>query len=279
MNNIDAIRITQAVEAAFLKANIDVKSVGTYLKSIENQETSSIGKEIIHQIIENADISLENAMPACQDTGMAVVFVEIGQDVHVENGNLTEAINQGVRNAYKKGYFRKSVVDPLSRINTKDNTPAIIHYDIVPGETIKITALPKGFGSENMSDIAMLTPAAGKQGVLDFILKTVKEKGANACPPLVVGVGIGGTFEKCAILSKKSLMRNLNQSSPDPELAEMEEFLLTEINKLGIGPMGLGGKISALAVFIEKFPTHIAGLPVAVNMMCHSLRHETVVVK
>ncbi len=277
MKEIQVEAVTRAVKTAFLEANVDVIEIMEILKEVKNKENSPIAKGIMDDLIQNAQIAKENAMPACQDTGMAVVFIDVGQDVHIVGGDLTTAINEGVRLAYDEGCFRKSVVDPLSRENTKDNTPAIIHYNVVSGDKLTINALPKGFGSENMSAIAMLTPAAGKEGILKFVLDTVKKNGANACPPLVVGVGIGGTFEQCAINSKKALMADLKGKNPDNELCDMEEYLLGEINKMDIGAMGLGGSISALKVSIVKSHTHIAGLPVAVNMMCHSLRHKEVV--
>lgn len=277
MKTLTYEQIRQAVKDAFLKANTDVTRVRDYLETVKDREESDTGKMIIGQLIENANVAKELSIPSCQDTGMAVVFCEMGSGVEVTGGEIEDAINDGVRDAYTEGRFRKSVVDPISRENTKDNTPAIVHYTIVKGDELKLTVLPKGFGSENMSEIGMLTPAVGLEGVLDFIVNVVKNKGANACPPLVVGVGIGGTFEKCALMSKHSLMRDLGSVNEDCELAKLEEQLLDRINALDIGPMGLGGKVTALGVFIEKHPTHIAGLPVAVNMMCHALRHERVV--
>lgn len=277
MRTIKCEDISKAVEKAFLTANTDVIKVRDYLCDVKCNETSATGKIIIDQLIENANVAKELNIPSCQDTGMAVVFCNIGSEVVIEGGQLSDAINKGVRDAYVLGRLRKSVVDPITRENTRDNTPAIIHYDIVPGDKLELTVLPKGFGSENMSEVAMLTPAVGLDGVLDFIVDVVKRKGANACPPLVVGVGIGGTFEKCTLMSKHSLARDLGSVNENAELAKLEEQLLERINQLDIGPMGLGGKITALAVFIEKYPTHIAGLPVAVNMMCHALRHERVV--
>ena len=237
-------------------------------------EKSPLGSQILEQLDENLKIAAEDMIPICQDTGMAVVFMEIGQDVHIEGENLEDAINEGVRRGYVDGYLRKSVVsDPIIRENTKDNTPAVIHYSIVPGENIKITLAPKGFGSENMSRVFMLKPADGIEGVKDAVITAVKDAGPNACPPMVVGVGIGGTFEKCAILAKKALARPADSSSDIPYVKEMEEELLERINKLGIGPGGLGGTQTALAVNVETYPTHIAGLPVAVNICCHVNRH------
>ena len=237
-------------------------------------EKSPIGQKVLGQLQDNLQIAQEDTIPICQDTGMAVVFLEIGQDVHFEGGSLTDAINEGVRQGYVDGYLRKSVVkDPLIRENTKDNTPAVIHYDLVPGDKVKITVAPKGFGSENMSRIFMLKPADGIEGVKNAILTAVKDAGPNACPPMVVGVGIGGTFEKCALMAKKALTRPVNERSSIPYVKELEEELLATINRLGIGPGGLGGSTTALAVNIDTYPTHIAGLPVAVNICCHVNRH------
>ncbi|WP_302626417.1 fumarate hydratase [uncultured Eubacterium sp.] len=239
-------------------------------------EKSPLGCQILEQLDENLKIAAEDMIPICQDTGMAVVFIEIGQDVHIEGDNLEDAINEGVRQGYVEGYLRKSVVkDPILRENTKDNTPAVIHYSIVPGENIKITLAPKGFGSENMSRVFMLKPADGIEGVKEAVLTAVSDAGPNACPPMVVGVGIGGTFEKCALLAKKALTRPADSSSKIEYVKEMEDELLEKINKLGIGPGGLGGTQTALAVNVETYPTHIAGLPVAINICCHVNRHVT----
>lgn len=244
------------------------------LECAVTDEKSSIGQKVLGQLQDNLQIAQEDTIPICQDTGMAVVFLEIGQDVHFEGGSLTDAINEGVRQGYVDGYLRKSVVkDPLIRENTKDNTPAVIHYDLVPGDKVKITVAPKGFGSENMSRIFMLKPADGIEGVKNAILTAVKDAGPNACPPMVVGVGIGGTFEKCALLAKKALTRPVDGRSSIPYVKELEEELLATINRLGIGPGGLGGSTTALAVNIDTYPTHIAGLPVAVNICCHVNRH------
>ena len=243
------------------------------------KEESPLGKQILGQLKENLVIAKEESIPICQDTGMAVVFLKIGQDVHIEGDSVENAVNEGVRRGYVEGYLRKSVVgDPLIRENTKDNTPAVIHYDIVPGDTIEITVAPKGFGSENMSRVFMLKPADGIEGVKEAVLTAVKDAGPNACPPMVVGVGIGGTFEKCAFLAKKALTRNALEHSSIPYVREMEEDLLTKINNLGIGPGGLGGRVTAFAVNIETYATHIAGLPVAVNICCHVNRHVTRVI-
>lgn len=244
------------------------------LECAVTDEKSPIGQKVLGQLQDNLQIAQEDTIPICQDTGMAVVFLEIGQDVHFEGGSLTDAINEGVRQGYVDGYLRKSVVkDPLIRENTKDNTPAVIHYDLVPGDKVKITVAPKGFGSENMSRIFMLKPADGIEGVKNAILTAVKDAGPNACPPMVVGVGIGGTFEKCALLAKKALTRPVDERSSIPYVKELEEELFATINRLGIGPGGLGGSTTALAVNIDTYPTHIAGLPVAVNICCHVNRH------
>ena len=244
------------------------------LECAVTDEKSPIGQKVLGQLQDNLQIAQEDTIPICQDTGMAVVFLEIGQDVHFEGGSLTDAINEGVRQGYVDGYLRKSVVkDPLIRENTKDNTPAVIHYDLVPGDKVKITVAPKGFGSENMSRIFMLKPADGIEGVKNAVLTAVKDAGPNACPPMVVGVGIGGTFEKCALLAKKALTRPVDGRSSIPYVKELEEELLATINRLGIGPGGLGGSTTALAVNIDTYPTHIAGLPVAVNICCHVNRH------
>lgn len=241
-----------------------------------DREESPLGCQILNQLKENLDIAGESQIPICQDTGMAVVFASVGQDVRIEGGSLSDAINEGVRQGYTEGYLRKSVVkDPFFRENTKDNTPAVIHYDIVPGEELKLTLAPKGFGSENMSRIFMLKPADGMEGAKEAVLSVVKEAGPNACPPVVVGVGIGGTFEKAALLAKQALTREAEEHSEIPYVKEMEEELLGKINGLGIGPAGLGGTVTALAVNINTYPTHIAGLPVAVNMCCHVNRHVT----
>lgn len=239
------------------------------------REESPFGREILSQLIENDRLAAERHMPICQDTGMAVLFMEVGQDVHFVGGDVNEAINLGVRRAYQDGCFRASVLSPLSRVNTKDNTPAIVHMRIVPGNHVTLTAAPKGFGSENMSRLYMLTPSQGIEGVKDAIIETVRLAVGNPCPPVVVGVGIGGTAECAMLMAKHSLTRECGEPSPDPMLADMERELLNRINGLGIGPQGLGGRVTALAVHIEQMPTHIAGLPVAVNMQCHAARHKT----
>lgn len=276
MREIDSSLISEVVARLCIDANYhlppDMKKQIISSSKEESWETASI---ILDQIIENFNIADENLQPICQDTGLACVFLSIGQDVHIK-GNLEEAVNEGVRKGYSQGYLRKSVVsDPLKRVNTGDNTPAMIYYDICPGDKIKITVAPKGFGSENMSQIKMLKPSDGIEGVKDFVIKVVEDAGPNPCPPIVVGVGIGGTFDKAAYLAKKALMRPVNQRNSELFYAELEEELLEKINALGIGPQGFGGKTTALAVNIEKFPTHIAGLPVAVNINCHVTRHMT----
>ena len=239
-----------------------------------NKEESPLGKQILNQLQENLSIAGNDMIPICQDTGMAVVFVKVGQDVHFESGNITDAINEGVRQGYIEGYLRKSVVkDPIERINTNDNAPAIIHYEIVAGDQVHITVAPKGFGSENMSRVFMLKPADGIEGVKEAILTAVRDAGPNACPPMVVGVGIGGTFEKCALMAKHALTRDLKEESDIPYVRKLEKEMLEKINGLGIGPGGLGGTVTALAVNIETYPTHIAGLPVAINICCHANRH------
>ncbi len=244
------------------------------LYQASEKEKKPLGKQILNQLRENLQIAGEDMIPICQDTGMAVIFMEIGQDVHFEGGLLEEAVNEGVRLGYKDGYLRKSIVkDPLIRENTKDNTPAVIYYEIVPGDKVKIIVAPKGFGSENMSRVFMLKPADGIEGVKKAVLTAVNDAGPNACPPMVIGVGIGGTFEKCAWLAKKALTRTVNEHSSIPYVKQMEEELLEEINKTGIGPGGLGGSTTAFAVNINTYPTHIAGLPVAVNICCHVNRH------
>lgn len=275
MRFIKVEEITANVKEMCIEANHFLsEDMSRRMASALEEEKSPLGRQILCQLQDNLNIAGEDMIPICQDTGMAVVFMEIGQEVHFEGGELEEAVNEGVRQGYSRGFLRKSVVgDPLIRENTNDNTPAIIYYEIVPGSQVKITVAPKGFGSENMSRIFMLKPADGAEGVKQAILTAVKEAGPNACPPMVVGVGIGGTFEKCALLAKKALMRPLNEKSSVLWVREMEEELLYEINKLGIGPAGLGGTTTALAVNINTFPTHIAGLPVAVNICCHVNRH------
>jgi len=276
VREIDALKITETVKNLCIKANCHLsKDIKECIEKSCKDEIWAQAKEILECIIENYRISDKNNQPVCQDTGVACVFLKIGQDVHIK-GDITEAVNEGVRQGYEQGYLRKSVVrDPLDRVNTGDNTPAMIYFEIVPGDKIEITVAPKGFGSENMSRVAMLRPSDGLQGVKDFIIQTVEEAGPNPCPPIVVGVGIGGTFDKAAFLAKKALIRPVNVSNDDMFYANLEKELLEEINNLGIGPQGFGGKTTALAVNIEKYPTHIAGLPVAVNINCHVTRHST----
>lgn len=275
MRNINVEIITNNIKEMCIEANHflspDMRKV---FEKAADEETSPLGRQILGQLKENLEIAGNDMIPICQDTGMAVVFMKVGQDVHIEGGSLTDAINEGVRQGYVDGYLRKSVVkDPLERENTKDNTPAVIHYDIVPGDKLDITIAPKGFGSENMSRVFMLKPADGIEGVKEAVLTAVRDAGPNACPPMVVGVGIGGTFEKCALLAKKALTRDLDGERPSGYVRELEDELLEKINALGIGPGGLGGSKTALAVNVETYPTHIAGLPVAVNICCHVNRH------
>lgn len=275
MRTIQTSVITDTIKEMCIEANhflsTDMKEC---LNKVAEEEKAPLGKQILCQLQENLKIAGEDMIPICQDTGMAVIFMEIGQDVHFEGGVLEDAINEGVRLGYTEGFLRKSVVkDPLIRENTKDNTPAVIHYQLVPGDKVKITIAPKGFGSENMSRVFMLKPADGIEGVKEAILTAVQDAGPNACPPMVVGVGIGGTFEKCALMAKQALTRPVNEHSSIPYVKEMEEELLERINKTGIGPGGLGGSTTAFAVNINTYPTHIAGLPVAVNICCHVNRH------
>ena len=278
MREIATADIIAAVREMCISANLMLApDMQRALREAADKEKSPLGKKVLGQLKENMKIAEAEDIPICQDTGMAVFFVRLGQEVHIDGG-LTEAINEGVRQGYTDGYLRKSVVgDPLLRLNTKDNTPAIIHYDVVPGDELSITIAPKGFGSENMSRQFMLKPADGVEGVKSAVLQTVRDAGPNACPPFVVGVGIGGDFELSAILAKKALTRSIEVHSPLAHIRDLEEELLTRINQLGIGPAGLGGSVTALAVNIETYPTHIAGLPVAVNMCCHVNRHKTVV--
>jgi fumarate hydratase subunit alpha len=275
MREIQVEKVTEVVRQLCIDANHYLgEDVKNKLVQARANEDWDIAKGILDQIIENANIAKNENMPMCQDTGVTCVFLEIGQDVHFVGGNIEEAINEGIRRGYNEGFLRKSVVkDPLDRVNTKDNTPGMIYYDIVPGDKVKITIAPKGFGSENMSQLKMLKPSDGVQGVKDFVLKVVKEAGPNPCPPIIVGVGIGGTFDKAANLAKKSLIRPVEVRNSNPYYAELEEELLEAINNLGIGPQGFGGRTTALAVNIETYPTHIAGLPVAVNINCHATRH------
>lgn len=279
MKKVEVAKITGIVEQLCIDANYYLNNdILKALKEGLEKEESDIGKGILNQIIKNADIACNDKMAICQDTGMAVVFVDIGQEVYISGGSLSEAINEGVRRGYNKGFLRKSVVkDPIDRVNTGDNTPAIIHYNIVEGDNLKIAVAPKGFGSENMSALKMLKPSEGLEGVKKFILDTIDNAGPNPCPPMVIGVGIGGTIEKAALLAKKALLRPLDEKNNIEYVRNLEAELLDSINSLGIGPSGLGGRITALGVNIEVFPTHIAGLPVAVNISCHATRHAEAV--
>ncbi len=276
MRELNVSEITSAVKKLCMKANYELgEDVYNCLKTSQGKETTEVGKNILGMIIENAEIAKNEQVPICQDTGFSVFFIELGQEVHLVGGTLTDAVNEGVRQGYAEGYLRKSIVeDPLRRVNTKDNTPAVIHLELVPGEELHITIAPKGGGSENMSEVKMMKPADGVDGVKDFIIDRVTRSGANPCPPIVVGVGIGGTFEKSAMLAKKSLLREVGDRNPDPFYAEMEEEMLEKVNKIGIGPQGLGGRTTALELFIEAHPCHIASLPVAVNINCHAARHK-----
>ena len=275
MRTLNVEEISKNIKEMCIEANHFLsKDMDIAMKNAVSTEKSPLGKKILSQLQENLKIAGEDMIPICQDTGMAVVFLEIGQDVHFEGGNLEDAVNEGIRRGYVDGYLRKSVVkDPILRENTKDNTPGIIHYKIVPGDQVKIKVAPKGFGSENMSRVFMLKPADGIEGVKEAVLTAVKDAGPNACPPMVVGVGIGGTFEKCALMAKEALTREVGSHSDIPYVKELEEELLERINKIGIGPGGLGGSTTALAVNVNTYPTHIAGLPVAVNICCHVNRH------
>ncbi len=279
MRIIKSHEITEKVKEICIEANIYLGEdvINTINKSLEIEE-SPLGKNILNILLENTEIAKEKNIPICQDTGMAVFFVKLGQDVVVEGDTIEDAINEGVRQGYEEGYLRKSVVDPITRLNTKDNTPAIIHYEIVKGDEIVIEFAPKGFGSENMSKLKMLKPSDGIDGIKKFIIDTVSEAGPNPCPPIVVGVGIGGTVDKCAQIAKKALFRDLGNYNEDTNIENLEKELLIEINKLGIGPQGLGGNTTALSVHIETFPTHIAGLPVVVNINCHASRHKKAVI-
>jgi fumarate hydratase subunit alpha len=276
VREIPVEEITNTIRRLCIEANTILgDDVIESLKKGYEKEESPVGKDIFRQLLENARIAKEEGIALCQDTGLAVVFVEMGQDIHIVGGDLSESINEGVRQGYRDGFLRASSLDPLTRKNFGDNTPAIIHVEIVPGEKLKLTVIPKGFGGENMSRVALFTPASGIEGIKEFVVRTVEEAGANPCPPGIVGVGIGGTLEKAALIAKKSLLRPIGQRNSNPEVAKLEEELLEEINKLGIGPQGLGGTITALDVHIETYPTHIGSLPVAVNLQCHCARKKT----
>lgn len=280
IREINAALITDTIERMCIEANVDLPDdVKRALKDCYETEDGTVAKTVLKNIIDNYEIAETERVPICQDTGMACVFIELGQDAHITGGDLYEAINEGVRRGYTNGYLRKSVVkDPINRVNTGDNTPAAITVDIVPGDKVKITIAPKGFGSENMSAIRMFAPSAGLEGVKSFILETVEKAGPNPCPPMVLGIGIGGTFDKCAQLAKRALLRPLDSENPDPFYAELERELLDRINELGIGPQGFGGRTTAIGLNIEVMPTHIAGLPCAVNMSCHVTRHISEVI-
>lgn len=279
MRKIKSEQIVEQVKKLCIEASLYLgEDVLSCIKEKAKSEKSEVGKNILNILVENAEIAKEKKIPICQDTGMAVFFVEIGQEVLIEGDTLTDAINEGLRQGYEEGYLRKSVVSPINRVNTKDNTPAVIHYDMVKGDKIKIEFAAKGFGSENMSKMKMLKPSDGLEGIKKFIIDTVSEAGPNPCPPMVIGVGIGGTVDKCAQIAKKALFRELGEFNKDENIAKLESELLTAINKLGIGPQGLGGTTTALGLNIETFPTHIAGLPVVVNINCHASRHKKVVI-
>jgi fumarate hydratase subunit alpha len=280
MRDIDSKEVTQAVSRLFQEANLFLpEDVLASLRQARKTEESPVGREVLDKILENAEIAAKDKIPLCQDTGTAVVVLELGQEVHITGGDLYTAVNEGVRQGYNAGYLRKSMVrQPYSaRVNTKDNTPAVIYTEIVPGDKLKIIVMPKGGGAENMTRLAMLPPAAGRQGVIDFVVDAVDEAGSNPCPPVIVGVGIGGTVERALLLAKKALLRRVGDPNPDGEVAELEKEILRRVNNLGIGPMGYGGRTTALAVHAEVFPAHIASLPVAVNLQCHSARHKETV--
>lgn len=279
MREIDVKLITEKVRDLCMEANTDLGEdvLEAFDRAIENEE-SPMGLAVLKELKENAGIAKEEKVPTCQDTGFAIVFIELGQDVHLIGGGLTEAIHEGVRLGYRDGYLRKSICHPFTRVNTGDNTPAIIHTEVVPGERVKMIVAPKGGGSENMSRVVMLTPSDGVEGIKRFVVQRVKESGSNPCPPTIVGVGIGGTFEQAALLAKKSLLRPLGSKNPDPELERLESEILTEINKLGIGPLGLGGRVTSLAVHILMMPCHIASFPLAVNIQCHAQRHKEAII-
>jgi fumarate hydratase subunit alpha len=278
MRQIEVAQVTQAVKTAAIAANYEpgVDLLAALAQGAETEE-SPVGKEIFRQLLENARIAREERIPMCQDCGLAVVFAEVGQEVHLVGGDFEAAVQEGIRQGYREGYLRKSLCHPLTRANTGDNTPGVIHTEIVPGDRLKLTVVPKGGGSENMSRLYMLKPAEGLAGIKEKVVATVEEAGPNPCPPIIVGVGIGGTFERAALLAKKSLLRELGQAHPNPEVADLERQLLKEVNQLGIGPQGLGGRITALAVHVLMQPCHIASLPVAVNLQCHASRHKEVV--
>lgn len=279
MREIEAAQISAEIEKLCIKANCNLnEDIYCALQKGKKSESSPVGIEVLETLLENAQIAAEKQVPICQDTGMVIVFAKVGQEVHIK-GDITAAINEGIRRGYQNGYLRKSVVaDPIFRQNTGDNTPAVIYYELSPGDQIALTIMPKGFGSENMGAVTMLTPSQGAEGVKRFVVDTVTKAGSNPCPPIVVGVGIGGSMDKAALLSKKALLRTVDSNNPQPYYAQMEEELLGKINQTGIGPQGLGGKVTAMGVNIEVFPTHIAGLPVAVTISCHVTRHAKVII-
>ena len=279
MREVHVNQITKVIRDLFIDANYNLGAdvLAAFDRGIA-QDESPVAKEVLKELKENARIAREEHSPICQDTGLAVLFIDLGQDVHIVGGDFKEAVHEGVRQGYQEGYLRKSACNPFSRKNTKDNTPAVIHLDIVPGDKMKITAVPKGGGAENMSRVHMMAPSAGIEGIKDFIVNRMKESGSNPCPPTVVGVGIGGTFERSALLAKKALLRNIGERNPDPEIANLEVEVLERINKLGIGPMGYGGNTTSLDVFFEVEPCHIASLPLAVNVQCHASRHKEAVI-
>ena len=275
MREISTDDITSVIEKLCIDSNTILgDDVLDAIRQAHKQETSEVGQEVLCQILENAALARDQKLPLCQDTGLAVVFIELGQDVHLVGGDLETAVNEGVRRGYINGYLRKSSLDPVKRENYGDNTPAIIHIDIIPGDKLKISVATKGFGAENMSEVVLFPPATGIDGIKRFVVERVEKAGANACPPVIVGIGLGGNLEKAALIAKKSLLRPLGVRHPDPEIAQIEEDILTEINKLGIGPQGMGGSVTALDVHIETYPTHIGSLPVAVNLQCHCHRHK-----
>lgn len=278
MREIKADAVTRAVRDLFIAANRELgQDIVRKFEDCAKQECSATAAGVLEELRENARIAREESAPLCQDTGLAILFIDIGQDIHITGGGLREAVNEGVRQGYSEGYLRKSVCSPFTRANTGDNTPAVIHYDIVPGNRLKITAMPKGGGAENMSRVVMLTPAAGLDGVKNAVLETVKSAGANPCPPIIIGVGVGGTLERSALIAKRALLRKMGERSADPEVAEIEKDLLKQVNGLCIGPMAYGGKTTALEVFMEVEPCHIASLPITINIQCHASRHKEVV--
>lgn len=278
MREIHTQEVTRVVKRLFIEANTCLgEDIQNAIREAAERESSPTAREVLQEILDNARIARDEEVPMCQDTGLAVVFLEMGQNLRITGGSLYEAVQEGVRQGYREGYLRKSACHPFTRVNTGDNTPAIIHLELVDGDRLRVIAVPKGGGSENMSDLKMLTPAVGKEGVVDYVVERVRESGPNPCPPIIVGVGVGGTFEKAALLAKRALLRPLGSPNPDPELASLEETILERINRLGIGPQGYGGETTALGVHVEMMPCHIASLPVAVNIQCHAARHREAV--